>query len=53
MNLEKIWINKKEPGNNVVIFHNDVLYRRKVKEDKFSIVEGELNTGSISDKFII
>ncbi len=52
MKFDKTWIDKKEKGNNIVIFHEGILYRRKVKENQFLMVENELNQGIISNQFI-
>lgn len=52
MIINKAWINKKETGHNFIFFSNNILYRRKVKENQFSLVKNEINQGKISDKFI-
>ncbi|MBP6238890.1 MAG: hypothetical protein KA536_22260 [Saprospiraceae bacterium] len=52
MSIEKIWINRKESGHNFILFHNHILYRRKVNKDSISLVENELKHEKISDKFI-
>ncbi len=52
MSIEKIWINRKETGHNFILFHNNILYRRKVNKDSISQVENELKHEKISDKFI-
>lgn len=51
MELQKIWINNQPKEHTFIIFHENILYRRKVSKDDFHKVQKELNQGIISDKF--
>ena len=51
MELQKIWINNQPKEHTFIIFHENILYRRKVTKEEFYRVEKELNRGIISDKF--
>lgn len=51
MSIEKTWISKGESGHNMIIFDDNILYRRKVKSENFEAIEYELRQGLIGDEF--
>jgi len=52
MLIEKTWINRKKGEHNFILFNNDTLYRRLIKDQEFNRIENEINNGIIDDKFI-
>jgi len=51
MKIQKIWLNNQPKEHTFILFHNNILYSRKVSKDDFHQVQKELNLGNISERF--
>lgn len=52
MEIEKIWINKKEKEHNFILFCENTLYTRKSKKENWLSTENEINKGKIPKNFV-
>lgn len=52
MTIEKYWIDKEGSGHNVIIVHNQTVFRKKAKKHDLQEVEMELKKGVIDPSII-